>query len=236
MRALLLLNEKSRRGAESAAEVRERLTRCGFELLTDPNASVDTVIAAGGDGTIIRAVPVAMEKGVPLGLIPLGTFNDLARTLNVPAEIAGACEVISGGTTRAIDVGRVNGTYFVNESSIGLSTRIARRQTFRPIQLTVANSHHFGGFIEVDDAAIDDGRLDLYAIEVRNVLEAIPLSAEIAAHRLGDGPHVQRRTADRFTVATRRPHHVTADGEPAGFTPATFEVLPRAVRVFVPKE
>jgi len=274
VRALLVINTRSRRGSEYADKVRSKLAECGVEFVEDERAQVEAVIAGGGDGTIIRAVPVAMKKNVPLGIVPLGTFNDLARTLGVPLDVDEACAAIGGGKLRTIDVGRVNGQYFVNEASIGISTRIARKQTpevkqrfgwfaviattiqtlreafpFRvsvqadgrvdsslTVQVTVANSNRFGGLVEIPDAAIDDAQLDLFSVEVRSWFGVFPILGAIAARRFTDAPGVRHYRGPKFTISARRKHHVTTDGEPAGFTPATFEVIPKAVRIFVPQE
>jgi diacylglycerol kinase (ATP) len=273
MRALLVLNEKSRRGLRDGPLVQRRLEACGIEIVRDPGRpDIDLVIVAGGDGTVIGAIPLAIAHGVPLAVVPLGTFNDLARTLGIPAEIDAACDLIINGRTRAIDVGRVNGFYYVNEASVGLSTRIARKQTpdskqrfgvlaviattlqslretrpffveleydgrvetFRTVQLTVANNARFGGIIERPDASIDDGWLDLYSVEVGNWLEAFAVVRKIIARDPKPGQGLRTLRSTRFVVRMRHPHHITADGEPAGLTPAIFDVLPRAVRIFVP--
>ncbi|MGZ3505217.1 MAG: YegS/Rv2252/BmrU family lipid kinase [Vulcanimicrobiaceae bacterium] len=270
MRIRLIFNEKSRRGTECRTALFDSLRQHGIEVVEE--GPFDAVVAAGGDGTIVISVGEAIATKKPLGIIPLGTFNDLARTVGIPLEIDAACEVIAGGATRRIDVGRVNGIYFVNEASIGVSTRIARRQTpevkqrfgflgvigttlqtlnsrrpffvriqydqhteeFKTVQLTVANSHHFGGFIEVPDAAIDDGFLDLFSVEVDSLFGIIPLARSALNHDTDTVDGLRRRRAKRFAVQTRRPHHVSADGEPAGFTPAIFEVLHKALQVLVP--
>ena len=272
MRALLVLNEQSRFGRREGAAVCRLLEEAGIACLRDPAAAVDSVIAAGGDGTVIGAVPLALERGVPIGIVPLGTFNDLARTLGVPLNIRKACEVIGRGHTRTIDVGRVNGRHFVNEASIGVSARIARRQTSeikqhygvlgvlsttlqtlgeirpfyaeiehdgqsevsRTVQITVANNARFGGIIERPDASIDDGWLDLYSVEPRNWLDAFALVRKIVTRDPSSGQGLRTRRSTTFSIRTHHPHHVSADGEPAGVTPATFEVLPKALRVLVP--
>lgn len=272
MDSLLVLNEHSRRGGRDGTVVCRTLWQAGVRCLTNASAPVQSVIAAGGDGTILGAIPLALERGVPLGIVPLGTFNELARTLGVPGEIARACEVIAQGRTRTIDLGRVNGLHFVNEASIGLSARIARRQTphvkqrfgwlgilstalqtladvrpflaeiiydgqaerFRSVQITVANNGRFGGIIQRDDAAIDDGWLDLYSFEPSTWLHAFTLVKKIAARDPSSGQGLRTRRATRFHVRTRHPHHIRADGEPAGTTPAVFEVVPKALRVLVP--
>jgi YegS/Rv2252/BmrU family lipid kinase len=274
MRALLILNDRSRRGARDGDLVLKTLEECGVECVRDRNATgIEAVIAAGGDGTVVQSLPLAIERAVPLGIIPLGTFNDLAHTLELPMDIPAACEVMRSGTTRRIDLGRVNGVYYVNEASIGLSARIARRQTpdvkqrfgalgliattlqsvrhastisveieydgrterLRTMQLTVANGGRFGGIIERADASIDDGWLDLYSVEVRSWLQAFAVARKIIARDPRSGEGLRTRRSKAFRVVTRHMHKIAADGEPAGTTPAVFEVVPRALDVLVPQ-
>jgi len=86
------------------------------------------IIAAGGDGTIGDvANGLAQVAGdgqfVTLGMLPLGTANDLMCNLNMPLELDAAAKVIAAGKTRLLDVGKVNDRYFVNNSGIGLEPR-----------------------------------------------------------------------------------------------------------------
>jgi diacylglycerol kinase (ATP) len=209
---------------------------------------------------------------VPIGVVPLGTFNDLAHTLAIPFDLDAACALIASGESRRIDVARVNGFYYTTEASVGISSRVTslqktaakqrfglgaivvsalrafryarpfcveiaydrERATLRTIQLTVANSQRFGGFITVDDAAIDDGVLDLYALEGEGFWPVVQAFAAIVAHRGRSATGVRAFRSTAFSVTTRRRHRITADGEPAGTTPAYFEILPQALRVFTP--
>jgi YegS/Rv2252/BmrU family lipid kinase len=277
MLAQLLVNECSRRGREAAHLVRASLARARIETVEDGwpddiSAAVDCIVAAGGDGTLVHAIGPALARGLPVGVIPLGTFNELARTLDLPQDIDGAVRVIARRYERRIDVARVNGAYYVNEASIGVSSRITRLQTpelkqrfglfgvlatafqafrhsrpmrvdvgcngtwerMRTIQLTVANSHRFGGFLNVEGAAIDDGWLDLYSVDISGAIEAFPIALAMFQGRRRNVPGLRSLRAHAFDVRTRRPHRIVADGEPAGTTPARFESLPRALRVFVP--
>jgi YegS/Rv2252/BmrU family lipid kinase len=86
-------------------------------------------VLGGGDGTLSSAAPALLETGLPLGILPLGTANDLARTLGVPLDVAGAAQVIVDGELRRIDLGEVNGKPFFNVASMGLSVGMTRELT-----------------------------------------------------------------------------------------------------------
>ena len=62
---------------------------------------------AGGDGTINAAASGLVDTGLPLGILPLGTANDLARTLGLPLTLDGAIQVAATGRPRVIDLGEV---------------------------------------------------------------------------------------------------------------------------------
>lgn len=89
-----------------------------------------TVVAAGGDGTVSGVASRIAATNVVLGVLPCGTLNHFAKDLNIPLELEGAAAVIAGGHAARVDVGEVNGRYFVNNSSLGLypSVVLERRQ------------------------------------------------------------------------------------------------------------
>jgi len=84
------------------------------------------VVAAGGDGTINGVLNGLMraehehQVQTTLGIIPLGTANDLADMLGLPRDVLPACQRLITTKTRLIDVGVVNGYYFANNSAVGL--------------------------------------------------------------------------------------------------------------------
>ena len=94
--------------------------------ILDHRGVADLVIIGGGDGTLNAAAEALVEAGLPLGVLPLGTANDLARTLEIPADPIAASRVIVDGETHRIDVGCVNGKHFFNVASLGLSVHVAR--------------------------------------------------------------------------------------------------------------
>ena len=82
--------------------------------------AVDVVVAAGGDGTIGCAAGNLADTGRPLGIIPLGTLNHLARDAGIPNDMEGAVATIAAGHSQAMDVAELNGQVFVNNSAVGL--------------------------------------------------------------------------------------------------------------------
>lgn len=86
------------------------------------------VVAAGGDGTVNAAVNAAHEAGVPLGLLPMGTFNYFARAHGIPLDPADAARVLLSGVTTPVSMGEVNGRLFFNNAGFGLYTEAIRRR------------------------------------------------------------------------------------------------------------
>jgi diacylglycerol kinase (ATP) len=80
----------------------------------------DVVIAAGGDGTVHEVARGLIGTQSALGIIALGTMNNLAHSLNIPAPIEEACAVIATGETHAIDVGKINDQFFTEVAGVGL--------------------------------------------------------------------------------------------------------------------
>jgi diacylglycerol kinase (ATP) len=97
------------------------------------------LIAVGGDGAVsevvnglLQATPPDQYPAGPIGFIPFGTANDLTDVLGIPRDLEAAVDVIADGKTRCIDVGRVNGHFFDNNSAIGLEPMV----TIENIRLT----------------------------------------------------------------------------------------------------
>lgn len=85
------------------------------------------IIAAGGDGTIgevlngmAKAAKSEKELLGPLGIMPLGSANDLAVNLKLPLDLYKAARIIANGKIKKMDIGSVNGLYFNNNSAMGL--------------------------------------------------------------------------------------------------------------------
>lgn len=136
--ALLLTNRQSGGAARDLAPVLERLEAGGLAVKVITPGSIDdlrravsdsgsaTVIVGGGDGTISAAAPALRHLGRPFGLLPLGTANDLARSLSIPFDPVEAADIIVAGHVRRIDLGLINGQPFFNVASLGLSAEVVR--------------------------------------------------------------------------------------------------------------
>ena len=122
-RAALIVNTRSRSGERVFFQALDRLQALGVSLgvtyaIRDPARLPETVrevldngsgyrflILGGGDGTVSSVVDFLAHHHVVLGLLPLGTANDFARTLEIPQDIEGACKAIAGGKVVDIDLG-----------------------------------------------------------------------------------------------------------------------------------
>ena len=87
----------------------------------------DLVVAAGGDGTLIGVANGLVNSPVPLGILPLGTGNDLARVLLIPLNLAEALQLLVGDhAVMEIDALQVGERYFFSNVSVGISPQMMR--------------------------------------------------------------------------------------------------------------
>lgn len=89
-------------------------------------------IVAGGDGSVHHVAQALVNTEGILGVVPVGSVNHLARDLDIPLTWREAFDIALNGTVRQIDVGRVNGTYFLNSVMLGIYPTISvYREHFR---------------------------------------------------------------------------------------------------------
>ncbi|TKT76843.1 lipid kinase [Aquamicrobium sp. LC103] len=287
-RALFLINPKARRGQESVRPVLDRLKAGGLSVTVEPFEALpeiardivrlrneaDLVVVCGGDGSVSSAAMAVLESGLPMGIMPMGTANDLARTLHIPMDLVEAAGVIVAGHQQSIDVGTVNGHAFFNVASIGLSTKLAQgldpalKKRFGRVgyalaagkvltrakpfsaritekgeasqvstyQIAVGNGRHYGGGNVVEESArIDDGQLDLYSLEMKNLWKLALMLRSFRSGKHGAWSEVRTARCVEFDVETEKPLPVNADGEIVTSTPAHFKVHPQAISVFAPQ-
>ncbi|GAB6939914.1 diacylglycerol/lipid kinase family protein [Isoptericola variabilis] len=298
MRLAVVINP-SKEGAADVRAVVERV--CADAALPDPlfyettvddpgtgqarralSDGADVVVAAGGDGTV-RAVAEALAgSGRPMGLIPVGTGNLLARNLDLPlTSVTDAVAIVLGGTDRAIDVGRARVSEFAPDAEplvdgdphqahlflviagLGFDAAMVAdaddqlkakvgwvayflagarhlhgrrmRATIRldggePVEarlrsIMVGNCGKLpGGITLLPDAVIDDGELDVAAIDTRGGLAGwAQLFGEVVAQGLGvrnDLPgkigRIDHTRARRATIRVDDGEQAQVDGDPLG--------------------
>ena len=140
----MIYNEKSGFHASNNEQIYEQLmtlwTELGFEIQVFDLASeqsihvlmdkvksrhaqydhLGVVVAAGGDGTLNAVASQLLNQEIPMGILPLGTFNYVARVLNIPLDIIEAAKIIGSGEPRASHVARINDHIYLNNASLGL--------------------------------------------------------------------------------------------------------------------
>lgn len=99
---------------------------------------IELVIAAGGDGTMHAVASGLIGTQSILGIVPTGTMNNLARSLNISDTIPACCATIAEGYTRIIDVGKINDHIFLEVAGMGLEAALfpAAEEIKRPGFLT----------------------------------------------------------------------------------------------------
>ncbi len=80
----------------------------------------DTIVAAGGDGTVHSVAQGMVNSRLQMGIIPMGTANNVAHVLGLPMKVEEAMAVIARAKVQKIDVGRVSGRYFLEAAGVGL--------------------------------------------------------------------------------------------------------------------
>jgi len=137
----VIVNENSSGARSRIAELRRLLAErdirvAAFDIVTDHDAlkrcaqrivkaGAESVLLAGGDGSMTTIVDVLARTKTALGVLPLGTGNSFAKTLTIPENLREAVDVIAHGRVAEVDLGTVDDTHFANFSVIGLSAEVA---------------------------------------------------------------------------------------------------------------
>jgi YegS/Rv2252/BmrU family lipid kinase len=140
--AVVVVNTHSRQARHQLDDLHELLRKHGvpvaaFHVAPDHDVlrryvkraakgGAQAILVGGGDGTMAYAVDALAHRDAILGVLPLGTGNSFAQSIGLdPHDLDAAVAAIARGNVERIDLGRVNGTYFANFATIGLSSVIA---------------------------------------------------------------------------------------------------------------
>jgi diacylglycerol kinase family enzyme len=263
MPGLLLVNPRSGSGSPGPEEVAEEARGRGIEvhvLDEDDDAEAiardaDTPVLgmAGGDGSLGRIAAVAIDRDLPLVVVPFGTRNHFARDIGLDRDDPIAALDAFAGEERRIDVGRVAERVFLNNVSLGLYAKLVhrrerhrrRREVLARLRALAIVVTHRDGL----DATVDGEPVSAPVVLIANNHYELTLLSVGERERLDDGLlHLYaptglfrsswtERTAERFEVdAARHRLEAAVDGEPAAFeTPIEFRIDPLALRVLVPR-
>jgi diacylglycerol kinase family enzyme len=275
-----LLTAEALRGAleRRGLEVSHREIVAGDDLAALASTAADTghdVVVAGGDGTVsVVATALLGHPEAALGILALGSFNNMARGFAVPTTLDAALDVIGAGAVTEVDAGWVvrddeDGRPFFEAAGVGvdalgfLAVEIAgRRGWMRALRsflrglrmrktpmritiddvtyrtgspaVTVSNGPYHGmGFAVGADADPTDGLLTVTVFQGMTRWDVLRHFLAVARRRPRREPRVASYPARRVTIeGVRRALPAHADGTSIGLTPVTFEVRPRALRLF----
>ena len=263
-----------RRGLDTA----HRELAEGDDLVELARHGADTghdIVVAGGDGTVSKAAEALVgHPEATLGILAMGSFNNMARGFGIPVTLEEALDVIGKGSASEVDAGWVvregdAGRPFFEAAGVGLEAigflavelaekrgwwRAARalwrglRMRRTPMRITidertyrtgspavtVSNGPYHGmGFALSTDADPTDGLLNVVVFRGMSRFEVIRYFLAVARHRPRREPRIESYTARRVTIqGARRTLLAHADGVSIGSTPVTFEVRPKALRLF----
>ena len=238
----------------------------------------DYLVVAGGDGTLNEIVNgVAQTRRRPrIGIVPLGTGNDFARTLGLPLSIEENIDILRSGKGRSIDIVRVRSRrarYFVNVAAGGFSGIVRKKMTpeikksWGPLayirgaaaalpklhayktrivldtgeqistdlyNVVIANGRFAAGGLPIaPDADPADALLDVVLIPKRSGPEMALLGAEIILGKHFSSSAIIFRRAKKISVRSRPGMWFNVDGELVGTAPATFQILPSALKFII---
>ncbi|HYZ92347.1 MAG TPA: diacylglycerol kinase family protein [Actinomycetota bacterium] len=284
-------NPKAGRGKTAWNEISARLG--GAELLMTERPGhatelarrathLDLAVAAGGDGTVnevVNGLLTAEGTAPALGVLPLGSGCDYAKTFDIPHDVAAACELImSAREPIAVDAGEIRCRrgdeavvrHFANIAEVGIGPEVVARATRLPralgpamyfasfcltlpryerrsaritmdaerydgplTNLVVAIGRVFGGGMRVAPGADpSDGRFDVQ-IQFGSKVDYVRGIAKVYRGTHLPHPRIREATAAVIEAECTPPGLIEADGEVVGTTPATFRVLPGALRLKV---
>jgi diacylglycerol kinase (ATP) len=141
-RVVLVVNTRSRKGRCHSPRLPTRLAAAGLPVhaayaIHDPaqlpdiltralEPAPDLLLFGGGDGSLTAAAARLAHRDAALGVLPLGTTNNFARSLGMPLNLAGAIAALAAGKVAEVDLAQAGPHLFANMASIGLSVQVAQ--------------------------------------------------------------------------------------------------------------
>ena len=179
-RVLLLINPASRGGARLEPRATQAFAQAGVicesrrtthpghaaALAAQVGGDYDAVFTLGGDGTVMEVLGALAESNTPIGILPGGTGNLVARALSIPMSVSRAVTVLSAGSTRRVDLGRLgDGRVFAFAAGVGIDATMVG-------QTTAAAKRRFG--VAAYLATALRASLALDAFTLRATVDGVP--------------------------------------------------------------
>ena len=189
---------------------------------------VDVVAAAGGDGTVNEVVNGLDGYDVPLGIIPVGTANDFARQVGIPADADHAMDVILQRKPRRLDTGSLNGRRFLNVSVGGVGAEATAetppdaKESLGPVAYAISGMRKLADFRAgcarfVGDTFEYEGEFLMFAVGMTRATGGGTMVTPMASAVDGlldlcivEG--MSRKEFARIALKVRRGEHVGEDG------------------------
>jgi len=270
-----LLREKSESLGLSADFSLPSHSREAVEIALDAQKrGCELIVACGGDGTIHSLLPALVHRPAILGVIPIGTANDLARKWKIPLRLNRALRLLAKGRPKAVDVIQTHtGGYVAGAAGIGFdATVVEQAERFRgvykgllpfsiaflseyfryspssvslragdwryqgpPWQILLTKIPRYAYIFKITTSIRpDNGLMGICLIPEPpklGFLRALPKLPFLGLRKL---PGAIFLTASQLEFESSPPAGIHGDGDLIGQTPATFRVLPKALRVMVP--
>jgi diacylglycerol kinase (ATP) len=240
-RAVLVVNTRSRKGRRHWPGLPARLAAAGLpvqatfaihdpadlpEILTRAlQPAPDLLLFGGGDGSLTAAAARLAHRDTALGVLPLGTTNNFARSLGMPMRFTGAIAALAAGKVADVDLARAGPDVFANMASIGLSVQVAQAVPHRLKRVlgrgaySLTAARHLPGHRAFKATLRVDGAEQVVWTHQLNIANGghhagrrIASDAGVddrllVVYRLGDAGrlHVTAQTARQVVVGPRRP-------------------------------
>jgi diacylglycerol kinase (ATP) len=213
------------------------------------------IIAAGGDGTIgetvngmIRAAGSLDQPVGPLGIMPLGSANDLVVNLGLPKDLSEAAKVIAAGRTDLIDIGKCNDRYFVNNSAAGLEPYSSTKQEkihwikgmgrylVAAIQ-AILDKPEWNAKVEWDDGSFN-GPISLVSVGNTRLTggQALPRTMNPDKGSFVEMEGMYEFHCTRLSIELDKPSPAQTDGElfPEWISSFQYEIFPKKLQIILP--
>ncbi|MCE9581086.1 MAG: diacylglycerol kinase family lipid kinase [Planctomycetes bacterium] len=234
----------------------------------------DRVVGVGGDGTMNEILNGLGPDAPPLGQIPVGTANVLAKTFGLPRAPRPAADLIHAGHTLDVDLGTANGRRFLLMASAGFDAQVVydfHRQRIGAIKMSqyftwsiraifkyepprmrvtadgvklpdgsfvlVSNLPCYGGPLAFTRTAkVRDGALDLLVYSSWGKINVVRLFAEAFAGDPCSMPGATHVRAKNVRIEADKPLPWQVDGDPGEKLPLEVGILPKGVKLLVPRD